>query len=47
MQDKATLRSDLSAVLGLRGVICGSLLFSHKDAERDHFPETKAINLGG
>lgn len=27
MKDRATLRSDLSAVLGLRGVICGSLLF--------------------
>lgn len=27
MKDRATLRSDLSAVSGLRGVICESLLF--------------------
>ena len=47
MKDRATLRSDLSAVPGLRGVICRSLLFSYNATSYDYFLETKAINLGG
>ena len=47
MKDRATLRSDLSAVSGLRGVICESLLFSYNATSYDYFPETKAINRGG